>query len=96
MEYIPGHAVFTPEGNVKVGDNVYGSKHILIACGGRPTIPAFPGVTELLCLIMIYFVRALDPTFSVTLCLPELCCFDSLIKCFLVGVRAGYRFPVQR
>lgn len=43
VEYIPGHAVFTPEGNVKVGDTVYSSKHILIAIGGRPTVPAFPG-----------------------------------------------------
>ena len=43
MEYIVGHAMFTPEGNVKVGDNVYSAKHILIACGGRPTIPNFPG-----------------------------------------------------
>ncbi|KAL9965901.1 hypothetical protein ACROYT_G029759 [Oculina patagonica] len=43
VTYIPGHAVFTPEGNVKVGDNVYSGKHILIACGGRPTVPAFPG-----------------------------------------------------
>ena len=46
VEYIPGHAVFTPEGNVKVGDAVYSSKHILIAIGGRPTVPAFPGVTK--------------------------------------------------
>lgn len=45
MEYIVGHAVFTPEGNVKVADNVYSAKHILIACGGRPTIPNFPGET---------------------------------------------------
>lgn len=45
VEYIPGHAVFTPEGNVKVGDAVYSSKHILIAIGGRPTVPVFPGVT---------------------------------------------------
>ena len=36
--------MFTPEGNVKVGDAVYSSKHILIAIGGRPTVPAFPGV----------------------------------------------------
>ena len=43
VEYIPGHAVFTPEGNIKVGDNVYSGKHILIANGGRPTIPNFPG-----------------------------------------------------
>lgn len=43
VEYIPGHAVFTPEGNIKVGENVYCGKHILIACGGRPTIPNFPG-----------------------------------------------------
>lgn len=43
VEYVVGHAVFTPEGNVKVGDNVYSAKHILIACGGRPTIPNFPG-----------------------------------------------------
>lgn len=48
VTYIPGHAVFTPEGNVKVGDNVYSGKHILIACGGRPTVPAFPGTIELL------------------------------------------------
>ena len=45
MEYVVGHAVFTPDGNVKVGDNVYSAKHILIACGGRPTIPNFPGET---------------------------------------------------
>ena len=43
VEYIEGHAVFTPEGNVKVGDNVYTGKHILIAIGGRPTIPNFRG-----------------------------------------------------
>ncbi|KAJ7381793.1 hypothetical protein OS493_038974, partial [Desmophyllum pertusum] len=43
VKYIPGHAVFTPEGNIKVGDNVYSGKHILIASGGRPTVPAFPG-----------------------------------------------------
>ena len=44
VEYIEGHAVFTPEGNVKVGNNVYSGKHILIAIGGRPTVPNFPGV----------------------------------------------------
>lgn len=43
VEYISGHAVFTPDGNVKVGDGVYSGKHILIACGGRPTVPNFPG-----------------------------------------------------
>lgn len=43
VEYIEGHAVFTPEGNVKVGDNVYSGKHILIASGGRPTVPNFSG-----------------------------------------------------
>ena len=43
MEYIRGHAVFTPEGNIKVGDDVYSGKHILIASGGRPTVPPFPG-----------------------------------------------------
>ena len=53
MEYIVGHAVFTPEGNVKVGDNLYSSKHILIACGGRPTIPNFPGETMHFALRMV-------------------------------------------
>ncbi|XP_044180611.1 glutathione reductase, mitochondrial-like [Acropora millepora] len=43
VEYISGHAVFTPEGNVKVGENIYTAKHILIACGGRPLIPNMPG-----------------------------------------------------
>lgn len=43
VEYIAGHAVFTPEGNVKVGDNLYSGKHIMIAIGGRPTVPNFPG-----------------------------------------------------
>lgn len=43
MEYISGHAVFTPDGNVKVGEDLYTAKHILIACGGRPLIPNIPG-----------------------------------------------------
>ena len=46
MEYISGHAVFTPEGNVKVGENIYTAKHILIACGGRPLIPNIPGGSQ--------------------------------------------------
>ena len=49
MEYISGHAVFTPEGNVKVGENIYTAKHILIACGGRPLIPNMPGESQKSC-----------------------------------------------
>ena len=44
VELIRGNASFTAEGNVIVDNkNVYKAKHILIATGGHPTIPEFPG-----------------------------------------------------
>ncbi|CAB4016015.1 Glutathione reductase, mitochondrial, partial [Paramuricea clavata] len=44
VEVIRGDASFTAEGNVIVDKkHVYKAKHILIATGGRPTVPAFPG-----------------------------------------------------
>ncbi len=48
VELIRGNASFTPEGNVIVDNkHVYKAKHILIATGGRPTIPEFPGTVTL-------------------------------------------------
>jgi pyruvate/2-oxoglutarate dehydrogenase complex dihydrolipoamide dehydrogenase (E3) component len=45
VELIRGDASFTAEGNVIVDNkHVYKAKHILIATGGRPTIPQFPGI----------------------------------------------------
>lgn len=44
VDYVKGMASFTPEGDVIVdNNNVYKAKHILIATGGHPTIPDFPG-----------------------------------------------------
>lgn len=44
VELIRGNAAFTAEGNVIVDNkNVYKAKHILIATGGRPTVPDFSG-----------------------------------------------------
>ena len=59
MEYIEGHAVFTPEGNVKVGDEVLSAKHILIATGGYPIVPSLPGenIFFLFLLIIIVIIK---------------------------------------
>ena len=43
MVNISGHAVFTPNGHIKVGDQVYSAKHIVIASGGHPVVPSLPG-----------------------------------------------------
>ncbi|XP_028401562.1 glutathione reductase, mitochondrial-like [Dendronephthya gigantea] len=43
VELIRGNATFTSEGNVIVDGKQYNAKHILIATGGRPTVPEFPG-----------------------------------------------------
>ena len=54
VEYISGHAKFTGPKEVKVGDRVLNAKHILIATGSKPIIPAnTPGVCEWLCVCVI-------------------------------------------
>jgi pyruvate/2-oxoglutarate dehydrogenase complex dihydrolipoamide dehydrogenase (E3) component len=48
VEVIRGDASFTAEGNVIVDKkHVYKAKHILVATGGRPIVPAFPGTADL-------------------------------------------------
>ena len=48
MELIRGNASFTAEGNVIVDNKmVYKAKHILIATGGYPTVPEFPGTVTI-------------------------------------------------
>ena len=46
MDKIQGHAEFISPTEVKVNDKVYSGKHILIATGGRPSMPDTPGVKE--------------------------------------------------
>ncbi|XP_001635558.3 glutathione reductase, mitochondrial isoform X2 [Nematostella vectensis] len=43
VDFVAGHAQFTPDGNVKVGDQLFSGKHILIATGGVPSLPSIPG-----------------------------------------------------
>jgi glutathione reductase (NADPH) len=40
---IHGHGQFISENTIRVGDENYTGKHILIATGGKPTIPNVPG-----------------------------------------------------
>jgi len=44
VQLIRGHARFTGVGRVQVGDQVFEAEHVLIATGGRPSLPAVPGV----------------------------------------------------
>ncbi|XP_064639387.1 glutathione reductase, mitochondrial-like [Lineus longissimus] len=43
VEKITGHATFTADKTVEVDGNKYTADHILIATGGRPSIPKIPG-----------------------------------------------------
>ncbi|KAH9488315.1 hypothetical protein Btru_063767 [Bulinus truncatus] len=43
VEKITGHAMFTSDNSVEVNGEQYSADHILIATGGRPTIPSIPG-----------------------------------------------------
>ncbi|KAL3859583.1 hypothetical protein ACJMK2_009799 [Sinanodonta woodiana] len=43
VEKLVGHATFTEDKCVEVNGNKYAAKHILIATGGRPSIPNVPG-----------------------------------------------------
>ncbi|MBL1260331.1 MAG: glutathione-disulfide reductase [Thiotrichaceae bacterium] len=40
---IAGHAAFASNNSVAVNGEVYGAEHIVVACGGRPTVPDIPG-----------------------------------------------------
>lgn len=40
---IPGHARFLNKRTLQVGDDKYQADHIVIACGGRPAVPAITG-----------------------------------------------------
>ena len=66
MEYIKGHAVFTPDGNVKVGEEILSASHILIATGGYPILPSIPGEnfsqnnSGLWHIVYIHFVQHLN------------------------------------
>eukprot|EP01135_Chromosphaera_perkinsii_P003631 Nk52_evm10s250 gene=Nk52_evmTU10s250 len=46
VDKIQGHAEFISSTEVKVNDTVYSAKHILIATGGRPSMPDTPGAKE--------------------------------------------------
>ena len=48
VAYISGQAQFTSPNSVKVGDAQYTAPHVLIATGGRPVVPAIPGVEHAL------------------------------------------------
>ncbi len=46
VEIITGTATFVDKNTIKVGDQLYGGKHILIATGSRAWIPNVPGARE--------------------------------------------------
>jgi len=43
---VAGHAAFVSKNSVVVEGEHYSAAHIVIACGGRPAIPAIPGADE--------------------------------------------------
>ncbi|XP_013069703.2 glutathione reductase, mitochondrial-like isoform X1 [Biomphalaria glabrata] len=43
VDKITGHAMFTSDKSVEVNGELYSADHILIATGGRPSIPSIPG-----------------------------------------------------
>lgn len=48
VKVIQGYATFIDKNTVKVGDQLITAEHILIATGGRPTIPNIPGKEHIL------------------------------------------------
>ena len=43
VEYVRGHGKFIAVGEVRVGDETLEAPHVVIATGGRPTVPSIPG-----------------------------------------------------
>ena len=43
VDLVRGHASSTGPREVRVGERVYSARHVVIATGGRPTVPAIPG-----------------------------------------------------
>eukprot|EP00053_Salpingoeca_punica_P016241 m.152189 g.152189 ORF g.152189 m.152189 type:complete len:461 (+) comp16915_c0_seq2:1301-2683(+) len=44
VEYLRGHGKFVGKNQIEVDGKVYEGKHILIAVGGKPTMPKLPGI----------------------------------------------------
>ena len=44
VEIIEGRAVITARNEVKVGERIFTARYILIATGGRPSLPSVPGI----------------------------------------------------
>ncbi|MEY2721755.1 MAG: hypothetical protein RL597_1200 [Pseudomonadota bacterium] len=43
IEFVKGQGRFSGVGEVRVGDEMFEAPHVVIATGGRPSIPAIPG-----------------------------------------------------
>ena len=63
VEKLIGHAKFTADKCVEVAGERYEAKHIVIATGGRPIIPGFPG--NYICLLSVC-LSVLSVTFCVS------------------------------
>src|SRR5690606_29797536 len=57
---LQGHAEIVNPHCVKVGEEIYTTRHILIATGGEPIVPDFPGSEHVITSDEAFFLESLD------------------------------------
>lgn len=62
---VTGHATIRGPNTVQVGERQYTAKHILVATGGRPTVPDVPGASLGITSDEVFFLERLPPRIAV-------------------------------